>query len=102
MNSYSCIYDGCYAGEISVHNCMIGENVVIKKLVDVSVDEDVCIIGTMFKKMDMRPNILKEVSDVVSVSLPMTVPSIGTIHYIQYMLRRSIPYLLNSSLIPYL
>lgn len=40
----------------------IGDVTVKNQLVDVVVDERCCVIGTLFKKMELKPNILKEIS----------------------------------------
>lgn len=40
----------------------VGDVTVKQQLVDVVVDERCCIIGTLFKKMELKPNILKEIS----------------------------------------
>jgi DNA polymerase delta subunit 2 len=40
-----------------------GEDIVIRKLVDVKVEQEVCIVGTTFKEMSLKPSILKEISD---------------------------------------
>ena len=36
-----------------------------KSLLDLKVEERCCIIGTLFKKMELKPNILKEISAMV-------------------------------------
>ena len=40
----------------------------MKELKDLKIGEKCVIIGTLFKKMDMRPNVLKELSEKVANS----------------------------------
>ncbi|XP_065065704.1 DNA polymerase delta subunit 2-like [Rhopilema esculentum] len=39
-----------------------GKSAVIKKLSDLQIEETCCVVGTLFKKMDLEPSILNEIS----------------------------------------
>lgn len=43
-----------------------GESVPFQTLADLAVGEESCIVGTLFKRMDLKPSILKAITHEVS------------------------------------
>jgi DNA polymerase delta subunit 2 len=41
---------------------VLGSHVKIRKTVDLKIGEKCCLIGTLFKKMELKPVILKQLS----------------------------------------
>ena len=53
------LFNNCFELTLS------GGSLPIRKLVNLKTDEKCCIIGTLFKKMELKPSILKEISTEV-------------------------------------
>ena len=61
--------------EIPFHDFYIGEEISVKKsLMKAKVDERCCVIGTLFKKMELKPSILKEISNSVRTHILSSYP----------------------------
>ena len=50
----------------NLYFAITGSKVNIKKLFEMSAGQKCCVIGTLFKSMELKPNILKEISKDVS------------------------------------
>ena len=46
-------------------NYYSGKGVIVRKLADLETDEQVVVIGTVYKQQELKPNILREISDEV-------------------------------------